>query len=116
MMLERVAARSGDNVTLMLADNSAHYVAAAGTARELTGYEPRELLSLSVWDLTPPPDAASGQGLWTSFISSGSQEGRYMLRRRDGKPVEAQYYAVANVFPGLHVSAIAQAAQLPDSL
>jgi PAS domain S-box-containing protein len=116
MMLERVAARSGDNVTLMLADDSAHYVAAAGTARELTGYEPRELLSLSVWDLTPPPDTASGQGLWTSFISSGSQEGRYMLRRRDGKPVEAQYYAVANVLPGLHVSAIAQAAQLRDSL
>lgn len=115
-MLERVVARSGGNITLMLADNSAHYVAAAGTARELTGYEPRELLSLTVWDLAAPPDGASAQSLWSSFISSGTQEGRYMLRRRDGVPVETQYCAVANVMPGLHVSAIAQAARLPVSL
>ena len=36
-----------------------------------------------------------------------------MLRRRDGAPVEARSCAVANVVPGLHLSAIARASQLP---
>jgi CheY-like chemotaxis protein len=112
-LLTRAAARSGSDITLTLADDSARYVAAAGSARELTGYEPQELVSLSVWDLTDVAEAPSGQGLWQSFIKSGKQEGRYMLRRRDGAPVEAQYCAVANVVPGLHLSAIARASQLP---
>lgn len=115
-LLDRAAARSGGNIALMLADDTARYVAAAGSARELTGYEPQELLSLSVWDLTPPSDASAGQGLWSSFIASGTQEGRYMLRRRDGVPVEAQYCAIANIVPGLHVSAITEASQIPASL
>jgi PAS domain S-box-containing protein len=115
-LMARAAARSGDNIALMLADEAGHYVAAAGSARELTGYEPQELLSLSVWDLTPPSDVSSGEGLWSSFIASGRQEGRYLLRRRDGQPIEAQYCAIANIVPGLHVSAIAAASQMPASL
>jgi CheY-like chemotaxis protein len=115
-LVSRAAARSGGNITIVLADDSAHYVAAGGGARDLTGYDPQELVSLSVWDLTPPPDATSGQGLWRSFIAAGTQEGRYILRRRDGAPVEAQYCAIANVIPGLHVSAIAEASRMPASL
>ncbi len=114
-LLTRAAERSGNDITLMLADDSARYVAAAGSARDLTGYEPKELVSLSVWDLAPPPEARSGQGLWQTFIASGRQEGRYMLRRRDGAPVEAQDRAVANVVPGLHLSAITRASQLPGA-
>jgi CheY-like chemotaxis protein len=115
-LLTRAAERSGRDITLVLADDSARYVAAAGGARELTGYEPQELISLSVWDLTPAPESRSGQGLWKSFIASGTQEGRYLLRRRDGAPVEAQYRAVANVIPGLHLSAIVRANQLRGAL
>jgi len=114
-LLARAAARSGENITLTLADDAARYVAAAGDARKLTGYEPQELLSLTVWDLTPPPDASTGEGCWRSFIASGTREGRYTLRRRDGGAVEAQYCQIANVVPGLHVSAIAPAIQMPTS-
>jgi PAS domain S-box-containing protein len=115
-LLRRAAERSGEHIALVLADDEAHYVAASIGAREITGYEPQELLSLSVWDLTPPPLASSGEGLWSSFIASGSQEGRYTLRRRDGVPVEAQYCAIANIVPGLHVSAFAHASQVPATL
>ena len=115
-LLDRAAARSGENIALMLADDTARYVAAAGGARELTGYEPQELVSLSVWDLTPSCDAAAGEGLWSSFIASGTQEGRYTLRRRDGVAVEAQYCAIANVIPGLHLSALTKASQMPASI
>jgi CheY-like chemotaxis protein len=114
-LLNRAAARTGGYITLMLADDAARYVAAGGSARELTGYEPQELLSLSVWDLTAAPDTCAGQGLWSAFIASGSQEGRYTLRRRDGVPVEAQYYAIANIVPGLHASAITQANPIPPT-
>jgi two-component system, cell cycle response regulator DivK len=106
-LLERAAARTGGHIALMVADDGANYVGIGGSAKELTGYEPRELLALTVWDLTPLPDASAGRELWQAFIASGSQQGRYRLRRRDGLGVEAQYYAEANVLPGLHVSALA---------
>ena len=115
-LVTRAAARSGHDISLMLADDSAHYVAAGGGVHDLTGYDTQELLSLSVWDLTPPPEASTGEGLWSSFIQSGAQEGRYRLRRRDGVPVEAQYCAIANIVPGLHVSAVAKASDLPAAL
>jgi CheY-like chemotaxis protein len=115
-LASRAAARSREDIAIVVADDSRHYVAAAGGTRALTGYEPRELVSLSVWDLTPPTDASAGEGLWSSFIAAGTQEGRYTLRRRDGAAVEAQYFAIANFVPGLHVSAIAEASQIPASL
>lgn len=115
-LLSRVVARSGQQLTLLLADNAAHYVAVDGNSRDLTGYEPRELTALTVWDLTPPPDAAASQTLWKQFIASGMQEGRYMLRRRDGGAIEAHYCAIANIAPGLHVSAIAGTVSMPESL
>jgi PAS domain S-box-containing protein len=115
-LITRAASRSGSHVALLLADDAAHYVAAAGGACELTGYRPEELLTLSVWDLTPPSNESSGESLWSSFIASGRQEGRYLVRRRDGIPIEAQYCAIANVVPGLHVSAMAAATQMAASL
>jgi hypothetical protein len=61
---------------------------------------------MTVWDLTPAPATSEGQTLWQAFIASGTQEGRYVLRRRDGRSVPAQYCAIANVVPGLHISAL----------
>jgi PAS domain S-box-containing protein len=111
-----VAARSGESVTLIIADDSARYVAASGATRELTGYDANELTALSVWDLTPLPDAVDGHGLWREFIAAGTQEGHYLLRRRDGGAVEARYVALANIAPGWHVSALAAAPDMPVSL
>jgi PAS domain S-box-containing protein len=115
-LLKRAAARSGDSVTLMIVDDSAHFLAASGAAQQLTGYDAGELAALTVWDLTPPPSAAEGYGLWKQFIATGVQQGHYMLRRRDGRPVEAQYVALANIAPGWHVSAVAEAPHMPVSL
>ena len=62
-----------------------------------------------MWDLAPASDAPAVRRRWHSLIDSGTQEGSYTLRHRDGRDVAARYYAVANVAPGLHVSAIAPA-------
>ena len=115
-LLRRAAARSGDAVMLMIADDSARYVAVSGAIQQLTGYESNELASLSVWDLTPLPDTVDGQGLWRDFIASGIQEGTYRLRRPDGLAVEARYVALANITPGWHVSALAATPNMPVSL
>ena len=116
VLLQRVAARSGDAITLMIADDTARYVAVSGATHQLTGYEPSELSEMSVWDLTPVPSTVDAQGLWDDFIAAGTQEGHYMLRRRDGRAVSARYVALANVAPGWHVSAIAEFPLMPTSL
>lgn len=115
-LVELAASRSGSSVALLIADDEARYVAAGGATRELTGYGPGELQALTVWDLTPPPDAGLSQGLWQQFIQSGRQEGRYLLRHREGRAVEAEYCAVANIAPGLHLSALVQLMRMPGSL
>lgn len=115
-VVARAAAKSDSRISLLLADDSARYVAASGAAPALTGYEPADLLKLSVWDLTPAPDAATASTLWSSFISSGVQEGRSKLRRRNGQSIDAQYCAIANVFPGLHISALVETPEVRAAL
>ena len=63
---------------------------------------------MSVWDLTPLPKSALGQELWRRFIATGVQEGRFTVRRQAGDCVDANYVAVANLAPGLHLSALAR--------
>ena len=106
-IIDRAATRAPGPLALMVADDDGRYVAASAGAVTLTGYDREDLVSLSVWDLTPVPREANGRELWRQFLSCGTQQGEYALRRRDGHSVEAQYYAVANIAPGLHLSALA---------
>ncbi|MCA1562960.1 MAG: response regulator [Acidobacteria bacterium] len=114
-LIARAQLHARASIALMVADDSAHYVAANRASSALTGYDQSELIGLSVWDLTPP-GTADARGLWNSFIASGSQEGRYCLKRRDGQSVAARYVAFANIAPGLHLSAIQATAFTPQPL
>jgi PAS domain S-box-containing protein len=102
--------RVGSSVALIIADDAGHYLAANDRAAELTGYEPSVLATMSVADLTPAPNISTGQRLWNEFIDSGTQEGVYLVKRRDGLAIPMQYIAVANIAPGLHLSALTPAA------
>jgi PAS domain S-box-containing protein len=106
-LLERLA---DVPVAMLVANNQGRYVDANAAAVFLTGYPRRELLRCSVWDLTPAPRLGSGEALWRAFLSRGRMAGRYRLRRKSGRSVDARYVAIANVLPGLHVSALATAA------
>jgi PAS domain S-box-containing protein len=97
-------------VAMLVANNQGRYVDANAAAVFLTGYPRRELLQCSVWDLTPAPRLGTGEALWRAFLLRGKMAGRYRLRRKSGRSVDARYVAIANVLPGLHVSALATAA------
>jgi PAS domain S-box-containing protein len=100
------------SVALMIADDAGQYVAANERAAELTGYAPNVLTTMSVADLTPEPELPAGLDLWSSFIEDGMQEGVYVVKRRDGRAIPLRYVAVANIAPGLHLSALGPAAGL----
>jgi PAS domain S-box-containing protein len=94
-------------IPILIANNQARYVDANEAALVATGYSHEELTRLALWDLTPVPKRQMGERLWRSFLKRGQMMGRYTLRRKDGTIVEADYLAVANVLPGVHVSAMA---------
>ena len=94
-------------VAVLVADNRARYVEANEGAVLLTGYTRRELLNMSVWDLTADADAALGKEMWQRFLGAGELAGGYDVRQKDGRIVHTTFFAAAHVLPGLHVSALA---------
>jgi PAS domain S-box-containing protein len=94
-------------VAVLVADSRARYVDANEGAVLLTGYSRRELLDMSVWDLTVDADAAAGKAMWQTFLDAGELAGGYDVRRKDGRIVATTFFAAAHVLPGLHVSALA---------
>src|SRR5262245_59668197 len=94
-------------IPILIANSRARYVDANRAATVVTGYTRDELLRMSIWELTPNPRRALGLRLWRAFLKRGTMTGRYVLRRKSGRTLEADYLAVANVLPGLHVSALA---------
>jgi PAS domain S-box-containing protein len=103
-------------IALILADDRGRYVAANDHAVELTGYDSQELTTMSVTDLTASSQASAGHDLWEHFIADGTQEGVFMVRRRDGASIPTHYVAVANVTPGLHLSALSATTPLTHPL
>ena len=93
-------------LAVLLADNTGRYVGANSAAAQLTGYSRRELLSLSVFDITPAADEKDNALLWRAFLAVGRQAGEIVLRRKDGSLVTGSYIAASHVIPGVHVSII----------
>ena len=92
------------NAAVLVANDRGRYVHVNDKAARLTGYTRDELLRLSVWDLTPTERRGNGQRLWREFLKRGRLSGEYQLRRKDGRTITANYIAMTNVLPGIHVS------------
>jgi len=93
-------------VAILIANDRGRYVDVNRAAGVLTGYTRRELLTGAVWDLTPGVRQTLGRRLWREFLERGRMSGVYQIRRQDGTLIRARYVAVANVLPGVHVSAL----------
>lgn len=87
-----------------MADDRGNYVDANEAASRVLGYSREELLSMSVWDLTPGTRELDGLTLWQEFIRSGQQSGEYVVKRKSGGLLKLHYRARANIEPGRHES------------
>jgi PAS domain S-box-containing protein len=89
---------------IVLADDQGKYVDVNAAACKLLGYSRDELLSMSISDVV-----AIGMGehiiesRWQNFIDDRRQVGRMLLRHKDGQIIVADYSAVANIQPGVHL-------------
>lgn len=102
--LNEVAGADGDTPAALLTDSAAHYIAANDAACVLTGRSREELLSLSVWDLTPQIRVAEGRQAWARLVEAGALSGAYVLKTASGSEIEARFASAANVLPGCHLS------------
>jgi PAS domain S-box-containing protein len=93
-----------NKVAELVADDQGRYLECNEQAVEMLGYSRQELMTMSVWDLTPGADQIQGLLLWQEFIRVGFNAGLYRLTRKDGSELEVKYKAVANVSPGRHLS------------
>ena len=90
----------------LLADDEGRYQDANPAACEMLGYEREELLTLSVWDITPELSLEMGQRMWQTFLQQESMSGEYTVVGKDGATRELEFRAVANVQPHLHLSVL----------
>src|SRR5437764_486047 len=97
-----MAALNRLSVAALAADQTGRYVAVNRAAVTMIGYSVDQLESMSVWDLTPQVDAATGRRLWAAFLASGAQTGTYTIRAAHGR-IDVVYDARANVLPGVHL-------------
>jgi PAS domain S-box-containing protein len=88
---------------ILLIDNESKYVDANISVCNLSGYTKEELLNMKVGDLTPEKYINHGKELWKEFLEKGTQKGSYILQRKDGKEINVEFSALANIGEGLHL-------------
>ena len=92
---------------ILLTDDQGRYIEVNPAGCELTGYSREELLGMAVADLAapdqPPVDAVTQ---FDDFVPAGAESGAFSLRHKDGRVVETEYRAVANIQPGVHLSIV----------
>lgn len=89
----------------LIADDDGRYVHATGGVIGVLGYEPGELIGMSVVDLAAIELQATTPSQWADFLALGRQEGRFRLKAKDGRVVSLSYQARAHhPVPGFHAS------------
>jgi PAS domain S-box-containing protein len=91
---------------LMVADDDGHHVDVNPAACLLFGYTREEMLKMGIYDTAPLSGRSQVKSLWTEFITAGEATGEYTVLCKDGTTREVEFRAVANVQPGLHMTAM----------
>ncbi len=89
---------------ILIAEAEGRFVDANPAACTLTGYSRAELVGLNVGDVTPQETRDVVAGQWKEFLEKGKLAGEIRLRCKDGRCIDVEFRAVANVLPGLHLS------------
>ena len=88
---------------LVLFDDDARYVDVNPAACKLLGYSRRELVQLSIWDITRVEDRQRVRDWLDHVLAEGTQRGEIALVCKDGGIKEIEYHSVANILPGVHL-------------
>ena len=89
---------------MLVADDRRRYVAVNDAACNLLRLSREELLGSSIEDITPPENLDSMEDVWNAFLTAGSLVGTFEVLTGDGRRVEVEYNATANVLPGRHLT------------
>jgi PAS domain S-box-containing protein len=90
---------------ILITDDDQNYIDANPAACRLLGFKKNELLKKQIMDIVHLPTELKEE-LWDDFIEKRTQKNIIHLKRKDGKILEAEYAAVANFLPGMHMSII----------
>lgn len=92
---------------IMITNDSGDYINVNPAACDLLGYRLDELLEMNVADVIVPGEKSRDfDQIWSDFKTDQNQQGEILLKRKDGKHITAEYRAVADFLPGLHLSMI----------
>jgi len=94
----------GSRNAMLIADDSRRFTEANSAACTLLEMSREELLRSSIDDFTPSELRGQLDEVWRDFIAAGTQAGTYALQLRDGRRLEIEYSATANIAPGQHLS------------
>ena len=90
---------------ILVADDAGRYVEANRSATELLGVPRASLIGRSLSDfVVDTMGSTDTEAAWATFLETGEMRGEVRLRRSDGSVREAEFAAVANASPGLHLS------------
>lgn len=89
---------------MLVADDNRNYVAVNDAACNLLRRTREELLSGGIESVTPPENLGQMEEAWNAFLTAGSLVGSYEVVTGDGRRVEVEYNATANVLPGRHLT------------
>jgi PAS domain S-box-containing protein len=100
----------------LIADDDGRYVHATNGVARILGYEPADLIGMSVVDLAATELQEATPAQWADFLAVGRQEGHFQLRAKDGRVVSLSYQARAHhPVPGFHASRLwPDEGRLPD--
>ena len=87
---------------MIIADDDGRYVDANPAALAMFGLPREQLLARTVDEFAEP--GFDAKGAWAAFRRSGSSQGSFRLVRPDGKVLETEFAAKADVLPGRHLS------------
>ncbi|QDU30405.1 Sensor protein FixL [Anatilimnocola aggregata] len=92
---------------IFLVTDEGTFVDANPAACTMLGFSREELLTTPISSILGIDKAPSSDSdYWEPFRRDGNQHGMLQLRRKNGATIDAEFSAVANVLPGLHLSVL----------